>query len=157
MSRIARRYIVPLDTATGLLISPEVPHGEYTLVAGATYAFCVQSSEAPFVSFDLTGYDAALVVTSATIQDTNHPVQDVSDVSVIVGEWKNERPTNGYVAADGTGWSVGTGATACVVAAAGSGVGGAMWQVAETGAFRTRLLVVVGGTGGRVRVSACGK
>lgn len=157
MSRIARRYIVPLDTATGLLIAPEAPHGMYTLVAGATYAFCVQSSEAPFVSIDLTGYDAALVITSATIQAVNHAVQDVPDSSVVVGEWKNSRPPNGYVPADGTGWSVGTVATACVVAAAGSGVGGALWEVAETGSFRTRLLVVVGGTGGRVRVSACGK
>ena len=158
-----RRYLIPIDTADGT--SPtEVQHGRYTLTANHTYVYILPSHDTPFTSIDLTCYSATMVITSATIQDTNHSgtatagtSPDVSDTSVVVGEWKNERPTNGYVAADGTGWSVGTGATACVVAASGAGVGGALWHIAETGAFRTRLIVVVGGTGGDLRVSGAGK
>jgi hypothetical protein len=35
-------------------------------------------------------------------------------------------------------------------------VGGALWHIAETGAYRTRLALVVSGTG-KARVSAAGK
>lgn len=151
-----RRYLVPIDTADGT--SPaEAPHGEYTLVASHTYVYLLPSLDTAFTSFDLSGEDAALVITSATVQDTDHAAVDVADTDTQVGRWKNERPTNGYVAVDGTGWSVGSGATACVVAATGSGVGGAFWHIAETGAARTRLLVVVGATGGKARVSGAGK
>lgn len=154
------RYLVPIDTADGT--SPaEAPHGEYTLVATHTYVYLNPSLDTWVESFDLQGIDAALIITSATVQDTNRPIQDLTDISTTVGGWKNERPTNGYVAADGTGWSVGSGATACVVAATGSGaggtVGGALWHVAETGAARTRLIIVVGATGGKACVSAAGK
>lgn len=151
-----QRYLVPLDTADGS--SPaEAPHGEYTLTASHTYVYILPTKDTAFTSIDITGYDAALVITSATVQDTNHSDKDVPDTSTTTGEWKNERPTAGYVAADGTGWGVGSGATACVVAANGSGVGGALWHIAETGAARTRLIVVVGATGGRLRVSGAGK
>lgn len=161
----ARRYLVPIDTADGS--SPaEVFHGKYTLTASHTYAYVMQTPDAAFTSFHITGYDSALVITSATIQDCDHngptadggPTSgDVPDTSTTVGEWMNVRPTTGYVECDGTGWSVGTGATADVVAAAGSGVGGAMWHFAETGSARARLLVVVGATGGIARVSAARK
>src|SRR3954464_5027860 len=160
-----RRYLVPIDTADGT--SPtEFRHGEYTLTALHTYVFLNPSLDTWVASFDLTGYDATLVITSATVQDTNHAGSqtaagatggDVPDTSVVPGEWKNERPTNGYVAVDGVGWTVGTGATACVVASSGGGVGGALWHVTLTGAARIRLTVVVGAAGGRVRVSAAGK
>lgn len=160
-----RRYLVPIDTSDGT--SPvEAPRGTYSLTASHTYAYIAPSADTPFASIHLTGVDAALVITSATVQDCSHggptpaggPTSgDVPDTSTTAGEWVNERPTNGYVAADGTGWSVGTGATACVVAAAGSGLGGALWHVAETGAPRVRLLVVVGATGGKARVSGSGK
>lgn len=157
-----RQYLVPIDTADGS--SPvETPHGRYTLTTGHTYVYIAPTLDTWVSSFDLTSYTAALAFTSATIQDTNHPgsqtlatAGDVPDTSTTVGEWKNERPTNGYVAADGTGWSVGTGATACVVVSTGAGVGGALWHVAETGAARTRLIVVCTGTGD-ARVSAAGK
>lgn len=151
-----RRYLVPIDTADGS--SPaEAPAGEYTLTASHTYVYILPSQDTPFTSIDLSVDDAAFVLTSATVQDTNHAALHVTDIDVTVGHWKNERPTSGYVAADGTGWSAGSGATACVVASTGSGVGGALWHIAETGAARTRLLLVVGAAGGRARVSAAGK
>ena len=161
----SRRYLVPIDTADGT--SPaENPHGEYTLVANHNYVYILPTLDTAFTSVQLTGYDAALVITSATVQDTDHagPAPgggpssgDVSDISATVGEWMNMRPPSGYVEVDGTGWSVGTGATADVVAAAGSGVGGALWHIAETGSARARLFVAVGATGGKARVSGAGK
>jgi hypothetical protein len=157
------KYLVPIDVADGS--SPaEAPHGTYTLTASHTYVYILPTQDTSFSSIDLQGIDAALVITSATVQDTNHPgsqqsptAGDLPDTDTTVGGWKNERPTTGYVAVDGTGWSVGTAATACVVAAAGGNVGGALWHIAETGAARTRLLVVVGATGGKARVSGAGK
>jgi hypothetical protein len=157
------RYLVPIDVADGS--SPtEAPHGTYTLTSGHTYVYILPTKDTAFTSIDLQGLDAALAFTSATVQDTNHPgsvnggptAGDLPDTDTAVGGWKNERPTNGYVAVDGTGWSVGTAATACVVASTGAGVGGALWHIAETGAARTRLIVVCTGTG-KARVSGAGK
>lgn len=151
-----RRYIPPVDVADGTTPSLEAPHGVYTLTTGHTYVYILPTDDSVFASIDLTGIDAALAFTSATIQDTNHAILDLTDISTTVGGWKNERPTSGYVAADGTGWSVGTGATSCVVAATGAGVGGALWHIAETGVHRTRLIVVCSGTG-KAQVSGAGK
>ena len=157
------RYLVPIDVVDGSSPS-EAPHGTYTLTSGHTYVYILPTKDTAFTSIDLQGIDAALAFTSATVQDTNIPgppgadktAGDLSDIDTTVGGWKNERPTQGYVAADGTGWSVGTSATACVVASTGSGVGGALWHIAETGAARTRLIVVCTGNG-KARVAAAGK
>lgn len=154
--RGSSRYITPIDIADGT--SPaEGPHGVYSLVASHTYVYILPTKDTAFTSIDLQGIDAGLVITSATVQDANRKDGDLTDTDTTVGGWKNERPPNGYVAADGSGWSVGSGATACVVASTGSAVGGALWHVAETGAARTRLIVVVGATGGKAVVSAAGK
>lgn len=165
----SRKYLVPIDTADGSSPAEDGGHGIYTLTAGHTYRYILPSLDTPFASVQLTGIDDALIITSATVQDCNHAgsstgprtAGDVPDTSLVVGEWINERPTNGYVAVDGTGWSVGSGATACVVAATGSGAGGAhggaLWHIAETGAARVSLLVVVGAAGGKARVSGAGK
>lgn len=151
-----RRYLVPIDVADPTAVPTEAPHGQYTLTTGHTYVYILPTDDSTFASIDLTGVDAALAFTSATVQDTDHASLDVTDTNTTVGMWKNERPTSGYVAADGTGWSVGSGATACVVAALGTGVGGALWHLAETGAHRTRLIVVCTGTG-KAMVSGAGK
>lgn len=125
--------------------------GKFTLVAGTTYYYILSAGDAPFASVHITGYTAGLVITSATIADCNHTGLEVSDLSTTSGEWLQERPSSAsaYVSTTGTGWSVASG----VVASAGSAVGGALWHVAETCARRVRLEVVVGGTGGDLRVS----
>lgn len=155
-TRAGGRYIPPLQT-DGTELTAQTGVGIYTLVAGTTYLYIIGGDDAPFQSVQITGYDAGLVITSATIQDTNHQELEVANKSTTVGEWINERPTTAYVGADGTGWSVGSGATAGVVAASGAGIGGALWHIAETGSARTRLIVVVGATGGKLRVSCNGK
>lgn len=154
--RAGGRSVTPLllDGSTdGVLVAMDGGHNVFTLAANNTYALILGGPTAPFLSATLTGMDAALVITSATIQDTDHHAIDVPNTSVVVGEWLSETPSTAYVATAGTGWSVTNG----VVAAAGTGVGGARWNVAETASYRTRLLIVVGAAGGRVRVSSHGK
>lgn len=152
MPRAGGRYIAPLLT-TGVVLTDQVGRGIYTLLASTTYLFILGGADAPFSSIQLTGYTAGLVITSATIQDTNHHDVEVPDTSVVVGEWMNEDPTTAFVSTDGTGWS----ATNGVAAASGAGVGGALWHFAENGSARIRLSVVVGGTGGNIRCSGHGK
>jgi len=149
--RTGTRYITPIDS--GGVPLTEQGKGKYALTAGATYHYMLGGDDGPFQSVQLTGLTAAAVLTSATIMDTNHMPLEVVDSDATAGNWIPEAPAAGYVATTGTGWS----ATNSVVASAGSAVGGAMWHIAETGANRTRLTVVVGGTGGTFVVSAWGK
>lgn len=126
----------------------ESEFGKYTLEASTTYYYSVPSDDA-LLAIHLTSYTAGLVITSATVQDSCHNERDATLTSSTAGDWISESPSTAYVGTDGTGWSVSSG----VVASAGSALGGALWHLADTGAQRTRLRVVVGGTGGVVRVS----
>ena len=87
-----------------------------------------------------------------TVEDCCFAPIEVSDHNTVAGTWLAEDPTDAFVATDGAG----TTATNGVVAVAGGTAGGAMWHV-DTAARRTRLKVVVGGTGGEVRVATWGK
>lgn len=149
-------YIAPLkstDGSTPAAVAGAGNSGKYTLVANTTYYYPLGGGNAPFVGCQITGYTAGLILTSVTIQDCDHGSGEVSDFSSVVGEWPSEKPTDAYVAVEGTGWTVGTGSTAGVVAASGAGLGGAKYHLPETCANRGRLAVVVGATGGDVRVS----
>ena len=152
------RYLIPLLSDDGTTPDQKRP-GMYTLAANKIYYYILGGVGAPFTSVQITGYTAGAVIDAANIQDCNQGggglnedgtinTREVSDISTTAGEWIDEKPSSGYVAVNGTGWSVGTGATACVVAAAGTAVGGAMFHVGETGAARTRLMIDTGGTGG---------
>ena len=149
------RYITPIDS-NGNIPAPalQTGPGAYTLLANTTYHFPLGGSDRPFQSVHLTGYTAAALVTTATIKDCNHARVDVSDFDTTAGHWPSETPTDAYVAVDGTGWSM---SSAGVAAAVGTGVGCALWHITPTGAARTRLTVVVGGTGGVFRCSGAGK
>lgn len=156
MSRMPRsggRYVPPVQTSDGVELTEQIGRGIFTLAANTTYVFVLGGADAPFISATLTGYDAAMILTTVTVQDTDHPEQEVTNHSTVAGEWVSEDPTTAFVGADGTGWVPTNG----VLNVAGTGVGGARFNVAETAAFRTRLIVVVGATGGRVRVSSHGK
>lgn len=142
-------YLKPIKS-NGTSPSEGLP-GQYVLEAGATYYYHIPSDDELF-AVHLVGYTAGLVITSATIQDSNCDARDVALISSTAGEWISETPSTAYVGTDGTGWSAVNG----VVASAGSALGGALWHVVESGAARTRLKVVVGGTGGTVRVAWSG-
>lgn len=155
MPRAGGRYVQPIGT-TGVLVDGDSARGSYPLTAATQYYFILGGIEAPFLSVHLTGEDAALIITSAAIQDCNHPELpggDVTDFDPQAGRWVTEDPTTAFVGCDGTGWS----ATNGVLAVTGGTLGGAMWHFAETAAARHRLSVLVGATGGHVRVSVHGK
>lgn len=157
MPRAGGRYITPIDS-NGDPLTNEGPRGAYTLTAGQTYYYILGGPDATFISGTLTAYASAaaangLIITSATVQDTDHDERDVPNKSSTVGEWISEDPSSGFVGADGTGWSASSG----VLAATGAGLGGGRFNIAETAAYRTRVAVVVGGTGGPLRVSGHGK
>ncbi len=157
MPRAGGRYVQPIDSS-GNLVTGEGPRGVYTLTALGTYYYILGGPDASVISGTLTAYASAaaangLIITSATIQDCDHGELDVTNFSSTVGEWIGEDPTSAFVGADGTGWS----ATNGVLAATGAGLGGARFNIAETGAYRTRITVVVGATGGPLRVSSHGK
>ncbi len=146
-------YIPPIDvTNGGVELTAQNGPGRYTLAANTTYRFCGGGNGAAFQSYTITGYTAGALAT-VTVQDTNHGVLEVPNGSNVVGEWVNEDPSTGFVAVDGTGWTQAN----SIVTVGGTGVGGATFHVGETGAARTALLVVVGGTGGDFRVSYNGK
>lgn len=147
-----RSYITPIDS-NGAQVTTIVGHGRFTLTAGTTYYYVVGRTAGAHQSVTLTGHTAGLIITSATIQDTDHSEIDYTNSDATAGIWINEDPSGGFVPVDGTGWTV----TNCVVAAAGTGAGGARWNLGEDAATRTRLAVVVGGTGGDVTVSVGAK
>lgn len=138
-----------------------------TLASGTTYYFPVGASkapvpaEAPLVAIHIRG-DAAIIAT-LTIEDScfsagQDPVTgrgnvDVSDFASTLGYWIQENPSTAIVGTSGTGWV----ATAGTVAVAGGTAGGAIFHVGNLGSRRLRLKVVVGGTGGLVRVAVHGK
>ena len=151
--RAGGRYVEIVD-GNGAKASEEGGHGRYTLSANTLYYAILGGINAPFESAHLTGYTAGLVLTSVTVQDCNHEVGDVSNVSAVVGEWIDEKPTTAYVGTNGTGWAA---SSVGVVSAAGTGVGGAMFIVGATASARTRLAIQVGATGGVLVVSTHGK
>lgn len=157
MPRAGGRYVQPIDS-TGAPVAQGDGRGVYTLTAGQTYYYILGGPDAPIVSGHFTAYASAaaangLIITSATVQDCDHDERDVPNHSAVVGEWVAEDPSSAFVGADGTGWS----ATNGVLAATGAGLGGARFNVADTAAYRTRVAVVVGATGGPLRVSSHGK
>lgn len=150
------RYLIPTD-GNGVVpaVANSVGPGAYTLLANTTYHYILGGgSDRPFQSVHLTGYTGGALVTSATIKDCNHARFDVTDYDTTAGHWPSETPPDAYVACDGTGWTM---SSPGVVAAAGTGVGGALWHLTPTGAGRSRLTVVMGAVGGVFRGSGTGK
>lgn len=150
--RAGGRYITPIDS-NGAPLTNEGPRGTFTLTAGQHYYYILGGAVAPYVSVHLSG-DAAIIITSALVQDCDHDGRDVTDQSNTAGDWVTEDPSTAFAGADGTGWAF---STSLGITAAGSGVGGGLIHVVATGAYRTRVDVLVGATGGKLRVSAHGK
>ncbi|HVJ21172.1 MAG TPA: hypothetical protein VM686_37430 [Polyangiaceae bacterium] len=144
-------YVTPIKS-DGTQAAEAGERGKYTLASGTTYCFPLGGVGAPTQSVQLEG-DASIIITSATIEESNLGESEASDYGTATGTWIKDNGTAGVTSAVGTGWT----ATARTIAVVGGNVGGAMWQLPDRGAARLRLVVVVGGTGGVVRVSAHGK
>lgn len=154
---VNRCYITPI-TAAGVGQEAdsdatfENGRGVFTLAPVTTYFFILPIGGSVLMDIHLT-HDAAIAITSATIETCCHAKTDVADTSVVGGEWIDQDPTTAFVATVGAT----TTATNGVVAVVAGNAGGADWQVSDCASPRARLKVVVGGTGGEVRLSFCGK
>lgn len=154
---VNRTYIAPITT-TGAPVAPssestfQNARGVFTLAANTTYYFVLPVGGSTLFDLHLT-HDAAIIITSAMIETCSHGRSDVSDYSTVGGEWIGQDLAAAVVPTEGAN----TSATSGVVAVTGGVAGGADWQVSEMSAARGRLKVVVGATGGEVRVSFCGK
>lgn len=127
--------------------------GMFTLAASTTYYAVLNPEDALVVGAHLTGYTAGLVLTSVTVEMCSHGKDEASDYDSTSGNWIPQNPPAAYVPVVGSGWT----ATAASVASTGSAVGGCWFDLSEMGARRCRLKIVVGSTGGDVRISTGGK
>jgi hypothetical protein len=165
MSNLIHSGMVDLAcyTAAGVKLEPrfsEAGGAGVTLAASTTYYFPLNIDGAICEAVQLRGLTAALIITAARIEDTCFPMAssgkgdvDVSNFDAGVGNWMIENPSTAYVPVVGTGWV----ATNAIVAVAGGAVGGALWNLGNMGTRRARLAIVVGGTGGDVRVAGHAK
>lgn len=147
-------YITPIksDGTEEVQDATEFGRGSFTLEASTTYFFPLGGQDTPCTSVHLQ-HDAAIAITSATVESCNFPETESSNVDDTAGTWFGWAPSTAYVPVDGAT----TTATNGVVAVVAGNPGGAMWSVADLGCRRTRLKVVVGATGGEVRVAGWGK
>jgi hypothetical protein len=151
-------FVSPFSGVDGITPAQEGV-GLFLLAPNTTYYFPIGGKDAPFTSAHIWSTDAGLVLTSVTIQDSNHPEMSsaspyTSDFDGVPGRWIPETPSGAYVGVIGTGW---TASAIGVVSTNGTGVGGAMFHIGETGAARHRLAVVVGATGGHLGCAVSGK
>lgn len=144
-------FIIP-RIADGTEVTAGKQRGVFTLLANTTYYYMFGGAPASRQHVHMTGYTAGLVLTSATVQTCSRG-DDVLHTSTVTGEWIPETPSDGDAEVTGTGWA----SASAVVAAAGSGLGGASFMLSDWGADRTRLEVVVGATGGDLAVAWHGK
>ncbi len=151
---ISTSFITPVksDGVVQTESAVEFGRGSYTLASGTTYFFPLGGQDTPIASAHLQ-HDAAIAITSATVESCNIPETESSNFDDTAGTWFGWAPTTAYVPVDGAT----TTATNGVVAVVAGNPGGAMWSVADLGCRRTRLKVVVGATGGEVRVAGWGK
>lgn len=137
-----------------------------TLASGTTYYFPFGAQHSPVpAETPLTDvqvrWDNAAILT-ITIETTLFPAtlqaQDpragavqLSDFDATAGFWLLQNPTTAYVPVTG-----GT-ATNMTVSVAGGAAGGCDFNLGNLGPRRGRVKIVVGGTGGLVRVGVWGK
>lgn len=148
MSRSAR-YATPIKASDGTEAAPAAGRGRFTLASGTTYVVALDTLRGP--SSVQVEWDAAIILTSVTPEDCNAAETEIPLTSTTAGQWLAEDPSTAYVSAEN-----GT-ATQAVVAVAGGSAGGAMWHFSDMGCRRLRLTIVVGGTGGVVRISPYGR
>ena len=149
---ISTSYITPIksDGTEQVASASEFGRGTFTLAAG-TYYYPLGGQDSPVQSCHFQ-WDATIAITSITVEDCNMPESEVPNYSTVAGAWIDEDPSTAFVGTVGAGTTVTNG----VVAHTAGAAGGCMFHIADTGARRTRLAVVVG-TEGDIRCSAWGK
>lgn len=134
------------------------------LVAGTTYMYGLSASDSPTVAIHVK-WDAAIIITRLTVEESCLPrflnsgagggAPDIIDTSQTKGDWiiwPLPATNVSLISDDG---SVGAGtytpATGILATTGGTG-GGAMFHLPDQATPRLRVTVVVGATGGVLRV-----
>ncbi len=126
--------------------------GVFTLVLDTTYYFDLGGADASLLHLMMQG-DASVIITSATLEETDLSQTEAPLISDVSGQWFAVHTDRITAVAEGTGWAV----TSDVGSTSGGTQGGFAMNVIDQAARRTRLKVVVGATGGEVRVCVWGK
>lgn len=145
-------YVVPLLTDDGSDAAAAGERGKYTLTASKTYVWILGGNGALAQTVQVE-WSSGLVVTSLNVEGCNADPQDVTDINTTDGAWIEEDSPSAYVPIEGSGIT----ASAATLSGTASGVGGCAFSLGNIGYARTRLTMVVGGTGGVVRVSEHGR
>lgn len=126
--------------------------GSATLTNGTTYYYELGGEDTEYQSVHIK-WDATIVLTSIEVEDSNFP--DVTGVDATAGNWVKANPATGIwdVFAVGAGATV----TASTTAVTGGAAGGVVYNRRHGNTRRSRLKVVVGATGGVLRVAVHGK
>lgn len=161
-----------LTTGTQVLANKIMTSGALTtlgctLVSGTTYVFPFGAqhgavpSEVPLTAI-AARWDAAAILT-ITVEDALFPATiqrgdprgapQLTDFDATAGFWIQEQPPNAYVPVVGGTYNP----TTNTVSAPGGSAGGCIFHLGMLGTPRGRIKVVVGGTGGVVRVGVWGK
>lgn len=158
---------VKSDGTVQTVSGTEFGNGTFTLAASGLYYFPLPHFESAWLISVQLRHDAAIAITSATIEDCNMPAPvalgDASRAGVVSwyeaaseGSWIDEDPATAFVGTrnDGGGSTTPTNGVVAVVA---GGKGGAMWHFVDAASRRARLAVQVGATGGEVQVCCWSK
>lgn len=137
----------PLQAVTAAGVEPKPTEAGQTLLLSTTYYYNLMGNDSPLSAVHIK-WDASIVITSIVVEDSCIPEAALG--STTAGDWIDEDPTTAYVGSVGAGVTV----TNATVAVAGGAAGGAMYHLGNDGALKKRLKVVVGGTGGVLRVQA---
>ena len=151
---ISTSYITPYksDGVEQVADGTDFGRGSFTLASGTTYYYPLGGQDSPFMSIHAQG-DAAIVITSMTVEACDFPESDVDVFDNAAGEWMAKSSSGINATVEGAGYTN----TSGVVDTTGGAQGGARWDVFNHGARRTRLAVVVGATGGELRVASWAK
>lgn len=157
--RVQNSYLTPLDStgaplaeAGGEATLGTSNRGVFTLTLGTTYYVPIPVADAMWAMLHTQG-DAAIILTSVTIEVCCVPDADVTDFSDSIGEWIPIPAALITSQKEGTGWTN----TSDVIGSAGGNAGGGVQALSNLGARRARAKVVVGATGGEVRFTCWAK
>lgn len=131
--------------------------GSVTLLSGTRYLVLLAGADQTVLGAHIQ-WDASILFTSITVEDCSIPIEAfASDANkgllvTTSGVWIPEKPTTAYVATAPDPSATLT-VTNGVIALTSGQAGGAHFHIVDTGAERTRLNILVGATGGVVRIA----
>lgn len=139
--------------ATDFGVPGDKQRGVFTLTALTTYYVPLPAEDAWLLSL-LSQWDAAMIITSITIEETDLPEDLATWYSASTGLWFATDAAKITSAFNGAGTTTNTND---VIAHTVAGAGAAIQNIQDTAVRRHRAVVVVGATGGEARFTGWAK